>query len=150
MEKKNFERVSKVVASLLVVALICNFVVDGWQWGPLDFVAMGTLLLVAGLALEYARTTITRPLYRVLVSIGIILALFAIWSELAVDAVTLLLVRILGFLLCRWWVLDQLAQFSTIGECSNCHQIQTKPSGRLKTSSDTRSWYSSLLSLETS
>jgi len=98
MEKKNFERVSKVVASLLVVALICNFVVDGWQWGPLDFVAMGTLLLVAGLALEYARTTITRPLYRVLVSIGIILALFAIWSELAVDAVSLLLVRILGFL----------------------------------------------------
>jgi hypothetical protein len=98
MEKKNFDRVSKVVASLLVLALVCNFVVDGWQWGPLDFVAMGTLLFVAGLALEYVRTTRTRLRYRVLASIGIVLALFAIWSEMAVDAVSQLLVRVLGFL----------------------------------------------------
>ena len=91
MEKINTRRVGVVVGILLLIAFVCNFIVDGWYWGPLDFVVLGILLFVTGLSLEYVIATIKQPLPRILACSAIVFILIAIWTELAVDAVSQLL-----------------------------------------------------------
>lgn len=63
----------------------------GWDWGPLDFLIMGALLFATGLAIDFAARKLTNPIFRVLAITTIILALLAIWVEIAVDGVSQLL-----------------------------------------------------------
>lgn len=66
----------------------------GWDWMPGDFVVMGTLLFLTGFAISIAVRNISTPLYRIAAVLSILAALFLIWIELAVDAVS----RFLAFL----------------------------------------------------
>ena len=56
----------------------------GWNWTLSDFIIMGTLLFCAGLTLDFAVKKLTRPVYRILSIITIIVSFLLIWIELAV------------------------------------------------------------------
>jgi protein-S-isoprenylcysteine O-methyltransferase Ste14 len=61
---------------------------DGWRWGPGSFVVMGALLFSAGYLYERLASKLPELAHRVAVGGSIMLAVLAIWSELAVDAVS--------------------------------------------------------------
>lgn len=92
-------RILVVVAVILLIPLILTIrdggvEGQGWNWTPSDFLFMGVLLFVTGLAIEIALQmfkTLTMKIGAVLI---IILALLLVWAELAVDAIS----RFLGFL----------------------------------------------------
>ncbi len=63
----------------------------GWDWMPGDFVVMGILLFLTGLAIDVAVRNIVNPVSRTITVTGILAALFFIWIELAVDGVSQLL-----------------------------------------------------------
>ena len=54
------------------------------DWGILDFVVMGILLLSVGLAIEFVLRKVKNTQYRLLFCGGILLAFFLVWAELAV------------------------------------------------------------------
>ncbi|AEQ51520.1 hypothetical protein [Pelagibacterium halotolerans] len=60
----------------------------GWNWGPLDFVVMGALVFATGVALDFAWRRLRDPVIRLFACAVIVLALFLIWAELAVDAIS--------------------------------------------------------------
>ncbi|WP_196258408.1 hypothetical protein [Pelagibacterium limicola] len=61
---------------------------QGWDWSPFDFLIMGALLFVTWLALDFTWRRVSNPIYRALACAAILGALFLIWVELAVDAVS--------------------------------------------------------------
>lgn len=69
---------------------------DGWHWGPGDFVVMGALLFGAGVTYEFLASRIDRKAGRVAAGIAILLAVLAVWFELAVDGVSKVTRMILG------------------------------------------------------
>jgi hypothetical protein len=68
----------------------------GWNWTPGDFVAMGTLMFIFGLAIDFAIREITNSGYRIIAVISILIAFLAIWTELAVGAVSQLITFLFG------------------------------------------------------
>ena len=57
---------------------------QGFNWKLGDFVVIGTLLFVTGIAIDYAIRKIIDPVYRVVAVIAIVLVLLLIWADLAV------------------------------------------------------------------
>ncbi len=86
--KNSAHRVGNVVGILLLVAFLGNFTIDGWNWGVMDFVIIGFLLFVAGMALDWVVKKIKNPFYRLLAALAIIAIFLLTWVELAVDAVS--------------------------------------------------------------
>src|SRR3989344_2050402 len=94
-------RILIVVAALLLIPLILTIRDGGvegvgWNWTASDFVLMGGLLFVAGLAIEFMLGHMKRPVHRVLAVGLIVLTFLAVWAELAVGAVSQLLAFIIG------------------------------------------------------
>lgn len=89
--QKDSIRIAVVVGSIVLVTLFGDLFIEGWNWGVFDFVAMGVLLFCTGLAITFAVRKITHPTYRLIAVTGIVLALLAIWTELAVGAVSQLM-----------------------------------------------------------
>lgn len=88
-------RILGIVLLILLIPFFGNMFVEGWNWLPFDFVVMGILLFVTGLALDTAARKIADPAARMLACGAIVFALVAIWTELAVGAVSQLVVFIL-------------------------------------------------------
>lgn len=86
--QKNIFRIVAVVGLILLIPLFGNIFVEGWNWGFFDFIVMGALLFLTGLAIDFAIRKINNPLHRVIAVVAIVLALILIWVELAVDAVS--------------------------------------------------------------
>ncbi len=101
MTIKRILRILAVVAAILLIPLILTIrdggVEDvGWNWTASDFVLMGGLLFVTGLAIEFVLAHMKRPMHRILAVSLIILAFLAVWTELAVGAVSQLLAFLIG------------------------------------------------------
>jgi len=97
---KNILRVAIIVAVILLIPLVMTIrdgAVEGagWNWTPSDFAFMGSLLFITGLGIDFAARKITRPVHRILAIALIALAFLAVWTELAVGAVS----QMLAFLL---------------------------------------------------
>lgn len=94
-------RILIVVAALLLIPLILTIRDGGvegvgWNWTASDFVLMGGLLFVTGIAIEFMLGQLTRPVHRVLAVGLIVLAFLAVWAELAVGAVSQLAAFVIG------------------------------------------------------
>ena len=89
--KNNIVKITVIVAIILLVPVFGNLFVEGWNWGPLDFVIIGPLLFLTGLAIDIVSQKLTNPIYKILAVIIIIGVLMAIWVELAVDGVSQML-----------------------------------------------------------
>ena len=69
---------------------------DGWHWGSGDFLIMGALLFGAGVTYEFVVSRLDRKAYRIAVGFAILLAVLAVWFELAVDGVSKVARLLLG------------------------------------------------------
>ncbi|MBY0293909.1 hypothetical protein K2Q08_01095 [Patescibacteria group bacterium] len=72
------------------------FRVEGWSWGPLDFIIMGALIYAAGLTYEFFALKTQSAEKKLLIGLVVFLVLAAIWVELATDAVSRLVLTILS------------------------------------------------------
>ena len=72
------------IPMLLLIPFIAMQFSNEVNWGPLDFVVMGVLLLITGLGGEWAWRKLKNSPYRVLILVAIIVVFLLIWAELAV------------------------------------------------------------------
>jgi hypothetical protein len=91
MRHMNILRVALIVGLILLIPLFGNIFIEGWDWSLFDFVVMGALLFVTGIAIDAAARKIEDPGGRAFTIIMIVGALIAIWTELAVGALTQLM-----------------------------------------------------------
>jgi hypothetical protein len=69
---------------LLMFPLIGTILSDQVDWGILDFLIMGAILLFVGIAISIVSQKIKNPKKRLFYNFVIILVFFLIWAELAV------------------------------------------------------------------
>jgi hypothetical protein len=100
MHPSIFLRPARIAGAILLIPLAMSIIGaltpggNGWRWGPLDFLVMGALLYGAGLAYEFLAAKARTARQRTLIAAGVILIACAVWTELAVGAVSQL-VRLL-------------------------------------------------------
>lgn len=98
MPPHNLARIALGVGVILLIPLVFTLLNSnasiyggpggGFDWMPGDFVVMGVLLFAAGFAIDLALRKIADPAYKVFAVLAIVGALFLIWVELAVQAVS--------------------------------------------------------------
>ena len=71
-------------ALLLSVPLIAMQFTPEVDWDVKDFLIMGVLLLGTGTICELVLRTVKNKTHRLLICVGVLLAFFLIWAELAV------------------------------------------------------------------
>jgi hypothetical protein len=64
--------------------LVGTILFDQFVWGFLDFLVMGIILLIVGIALSAVSQKIKNSKKRLLYNFIIILVFFVVWAELAV------------------------------------------------------------------
>lgn len=78
----------KIILIAVIVLLLIPFIsmqfTDEVNWGPLDFVVAGVLLLAAGLVFDLVIRKVKNANYRIAIIIAVLIALLLIWVELAV------------------------------------------------------------------
>lgn len=90
---KRVLRITIIVVIILLIPLVLTIRDGGvegigWNWTLGDFMVMGGLLFLVGLAIELVLMKLTRPLDRIVAIAGIVLASLALWTEMAVGAVS--------------------------------------------------------------
>lgn len=83
MKRKNILVIATVTLLILLVPLVGMWPLDEFDWGFADFVIMGSIIFGTGLSLDWVARNVDKK-YRLLGVIGIILAFFLLWAELAV------------------------------------------------------------------
>ncbi len=81
---KRLKIIFGTIAVLLSIPFIGMQIAEGIDWSLLDFVVMGILLSIVGLAIEVVLRKVQRFDYRLMMIIAIILSFLLIWAELAV------------------------------------------------------------------
>lgn len=84
----NFRRVIFGVGLILLIPLLGR-----WPWSTGDFVGMGVLLFITGLALE-AVTKKMNPQYKIFGAIAVLGIFFLIWAQLSVGLIEKILLFI--------------------------------------------------------
>ena len=69
---------------LLLIPFAGNLISPQVEWDINDFLVMGTLLLAAGLSLEFILRKVSNQTTRTLVIILLVLAFLLLWAEMAV------------------------------------------------------------------
>lgn len=67
----------------LIIPLLGNTFVDGWNWSWHDFVFAWVFFTIMGLSVKFVTSNITRRGYRIAVGIVVVLAFAAVWVMLA-------------------------------------------------------------------
>ena len=83
MKRKNLKIISAVTLLILMIPLVAMWPLDKWDWGLSDFESAGAIIFGTGLALDWVVRQVDKK-YRLLAVIGIILAFFLLWAEMAV------------------------------------------------------------------
>jgi len=83
-QNKRLTGIVLAVAFLLSIPLIAMQFTDEVNWDMLDFILMGVLLLGTGLLCEFVMRIVKNMDYRIGIIALILVALFLIWTELAV------------------------------------------------------------------
>lgn len=77
---KSITRVALVTLAILIIPLLGNIFVDGWNWDWFDFVWAGGLIFCFGLAIDFAARKITKPFWRIFIIFSIVILFLAIWA----------------------------------------------------------------------
>ncbi|MEX0931158.1 MAG: hypothetical protein WDZ88_00240 [Candidatus Paceibacterota bacterium] len=88
IERKSIVRISLITGLLLLIPLILQLTIgtgvdgQGFNWKLGDFLIIGALIFITGLALEATRKL--KPKHRIIAIIVVILLFLLTWTELAV------------------------------------------------------------------
>ncbi len=69
---------------ILLIPLVAMQFTDSVSWDLIDFAVAGTILIVAGLVIDFCLRKIQKTTHRIIVCLIIVLAVVLIWAELAV------------------------------------------------------------------
>ena len=84
MKNKRLLIILGIAVFLLLIPLIGTLVSDEVDWSGFDFLIMGILLFISGLAIEFALRLFSTTRSRVIACVVILGLFFMIWAELAV------------------------------------------------------------------
>ena len=84
MKTKNLLIILMVVGGILLIPFIGMQVSNEVNWSSSDFVIMGILLFLTGLAINFALSKFKTLKSRIIACAVILFILFVIWAELAV------------------------------------------------------------------
>ena len=84
MKNKRLPFIFLAVAVLLIIPIIAMQITDEVDWSQIDFVIVGFLLIGTGLIIDLVIRKTKNIKYRIAISVFLLLALFFIWTELAV------------------------------------------------------------------
>ena len=84
MRTKDLSIILFIVATILLIPLLAMQFTNEVNWSGSDFIVMGSLLFLSGLALQFVRYGLKTRKSRIIASSAILLVLFIIWAELAV------------------------------------------------------------------
>ena len=73
-----------MIALILAIPLVAMQFTNEVDWKLFDFVIMGTLLTITGLAIEVVTRKVKSSQWRLIICAVILFILFLIWAELAV------------------------------------------------------------------
>lgn len=96
MDKKRVKKILSIVCLILLIPLLGMAFSDGWDWGVFDFVFMGALLFINGLGIDYAWRKFNDPSQKVMAVTFVVIVFLAIYTELAVGAVSQIIYYLLG------------------------------------------------------
>ena len=83
-QNKRFIIILLSVGLILLIPFIAMQFTGEVNWSPFDFVVMGILLLITGLAGELVWRKVNKIKYRIILLFAILGAFLLIWAELAV------------------------------------------------------------------
>lgn len=84
MENKRLIIILFSVLIVLLIPLVAMQFTNEVNWGTLDFVVMGVLLLGTGFLCELVLRIVKKTHHRLIICGGILFTFFLIWAELAV------------------------------------------------------------------
>ena len=84
MRTKDLSIILFIVATILLIPLLAMQFTNEVNWSGSDFLVMGSLLFLSGLALQFVRYRLKTRKSRIIASSAILILLFIIWAELAV------------------------------------------------------------------
>ncbi len=87
MKTKHILRVLIIVALLLLIPVLGNRYVDGWNWTLFDFIWAAVVLSSAGLAFEFVTSRSGALMYKVAGGLAVITALVLVWINAAVSII---------------------------------------------------------------
>lgn len=73
-----------IIAFVLAIPLVAMQFTNEVDWKLFDFIIMGTLLTITGLAIELVTQKVKSNTWRILICLAILIILLLIWAELAV------------------------------------------------------------------
>ena len=73
-----------VTLSILLIPFIAMQLSNEVNWGLLDFIVAGVLLLGAGFIVDFVIRKVPKINYRITIIVTLLILLFLIWAELAV------------------------------------------------------------------
>ncbi len=73
-----------VTLSMLLITFIAMQLSNEVNWGLLDFIVAGVLLLGAGFIVDFVIRKVPKINYRITIIVTLLILLFLIWAELAV------------------------------------------------------------------
>jgi hypothetical protein len=82
MKNKRLLLILAAVSALLLIPFIAGF-----DWTSIDYIVMGFLLLVTGLACEMVLRKFKSTKQRIFIVGAVLLAFFLVWAELAVGII---------------------------------------------------------------
>ncbi len=81
--KKSILKIMLWSAVALIIPLLGNQFVEGWNWGVGDFIFAWVFFVVMSLAIRFATKQVSNPKYRIAVGIAVFLAFASVWVMLA-------------------------------------------------------------------
>ncbi len=83
MKKEQKIKIIKWSTVALLVPILGQFFVEGWNWGPGDFVFAWVFFNLLGFTYVFVRNKISHPTIKILSGVGVILVFVSIWVLLA-------------------------------------------------------------------
>jgi tellurite resistance protein TehA-like permease len=88
MKTKNFIRPAIITILILSIPALAMQLSSNVDWGIFDFAIIGTLIFSASLAFEVISKKLTNITHKTIVGFILLVLVFLIWAELAVNLVS--------------------------------------------------------------
>jgi hypothetical protein len=83
MHKERIKKIAGWSTVALIVPVFGQLFVDGWNWGPGEFVFAWVFFNVLGLTYVFVTDKISRPRLKLLAGIAVVLSFAFVWVTLA-------------------------------------------------------------------
>ena len=84
IQNKRLIIIFSTVSLMLLIPLIAMMFTDEVNWTTFDFLVAALLLLCTGLTIDFILRKVKLPIYRIILSVTILVIFLLIWAELAV------------------------------------------------------------------